>query len=116
MNMYEMNKVGYAGLPEMTVEEVKNSIPLIRKYLSDNSGKYYMLLNNESKYYTVFAFTDESRFKDMAQEIISIVLPLGQIKSIELSNDGMAVEFWIMYDGECRVFYLFNYDRGVIEV
>lgn len=75
-----------------------------------------MLLNNESHYYTLFTFTDNFKFKELAQEIISIVLPLGEIKSIEISENGQAMEFWIMYDGECRVFYLFDYARGVIEI
>lgn len=30
MNMYEMNKIGYAGLPGLTIEEVQNSINTIR--------------------------------------------------------------------------------------
>jgi len=116
MNMYEMNKIGYAGLPEMTVEEIQQSIPMIRQFLSNNPSNYYMLLNNECKYYTVFKFVKEYKFKEMAAEIISIVLPLGKIKSIELAEGGQAMEFWIDYDDECRVFYLFDYERGVIEV
>lgn len=116
MNMYEMNKIGYAGLPEMTLEEIQNSISPIRKFLSDKSSKYYMLLNNESHYYTIFTFENEYKFKEMAQEIISVVLPLGKIKSIELAEDGGAIEFWIEYNGDCQVFYLFDYARGVIEV
>ena len=116
MNMYEMNKIGYAGLPEMTVEEIQNSIPIIRQFLSNNASNYYMLLNNECKYYTLFKFVNEYKFKEMAAEIISIILPLGKIKSIELTESGQAMEFWIEYDGECRVFYLFDYARGVIEI
>ena len=116
MDMYEMNKIGYAGLPEMTIEEVQNSVSTIRKFLSDNASRYYMLLNNESRYYTVFTFEKEYKFKEMAEEIISIIIPLGVIKSIEVAEGGQAIEFWIMYDGECRVFYLFDYERGVVAI
>lgn len=117
MNMYEINKIGYAGLPEMTVDEIQKAIPRIKQFLSDNPSEYYMLLNNECNYYTLFTFEDKDyKFKEMASEIISIVIPLGKIKSIELTEDNMAMEFWIEYDGECRVFYLFDYARGVIKI
>lgn len=116
MNMYEINKAGYAQMPEMSIEEIQKSIPLIRKFLSNNPSKYYALLNNECKYYTLFTFANDYKFKDLSEEIISIVISLGKIKSIELTGDNQAIEFWIDYMDECRVFYLFDYARGVIEI
>ena len=38
----------------------------------------------------------------------------GDVKSIELTDDGGAIEIWSVIDGEAYEFYLFNYEMGVI--
>lgn len=117
MNLYEMNKIGYASLPTMTEKELEKSCELIRNFLTSNPSKYYLMLNNEARYYTIYTFRPNyANFSEMAQTIIEIAAGLGEIKSIELTNDESAVEFWIVYEGECKVFYLFDYSKGVVEI
>ena len=116
MKMYEMNQVGYASLPNMTSEELNNARKTIKQFLQLNPSSYYLMLNNEAHYYTVYTFIDGYKFDDMSKEIIEIAAELGDVKSIELAEDKQKVEFWINYAGECRVFYLFDYARGVVEV
>lgn len=117
MTMYEFNQIGYSSLPVMTEEELHNAEATIKNFLSDHSSKYYMMLNNEKHYYTIYTFTDNYRFADMATEIVNIATTLGDVKAIEVSEDGNAVEFWITdIERECIVYYLFDYALGVIEV
>lgn len=116
MKMYDLNKVGYSSLPNYNDSDIDNAKYIIRKYLTYHPSSYYMLLNNENHYYTLFTFTDGYKFAKLTDEIINIARELGSIKSIETSEDGNAIEFWIMYEGEVCVFYLFDYARGVIEI
>lgn len=116
MNMYEFNQIGYAALPNYLEEDFHKAKKNILDFLKSHSSTYYMFLNNTEHYYTLFTFKDNFKFKEMSDEIIDIIKELGEVKSIELSEDGNAIEAWIMYNGQCQVFYLFNYERGVIEV
>ena len=117
MNLYDVNKIAYASLPTMTKEDLEKSYDVIFNFLKDNPSKYYLMLNNESKYYTVYTFkSDPNDFSEMARTIMEIAEELGEIKSIEVTTDKGAIEFWIIYEDECRVFYLFNYAQGVVEI
>ena len=96
----------------MTYADILNNIAEIKKYLDEHPSKYYALLNNDLRYYTLFAVV--SKPPELMSEIISIVTSLGKVKSIE-ATDSM-VEFWIEYKGECHMFAFFDYNNGVIEV
>jgi hypothetical protein len=115
--MYEFNQVGYSSLPTMTKEDLHKAETTVKNFLSDNPSKYYMMLNNDEHYYTIYTFTDNYRFTDMAAEIVDVATTLGEVKSIEISEDKHKVEFWITKGkDECIVYYLFDYAIGVIEV
>ena len=78
-----------------------------------------MLLNNDNKYYTLYTFTQEPyNIKQMVNEIIEVIAQdLGKIKMINTSQDGNAIEIWTIFaNDECEVFYLFDYQKGVIEI
>ena len=116
MNIYELNKAGYANLPSLTPEQIEASKPALIQFLTTFSSRYYMLVNNESHYYTLFTYGGLSNIETLADEILSIVKELGEIKSIERNKRMM--EFWIVdkVDKECRLYPFFDYSRGVIEV
>lgn len=96
----------------MTYADILNNITEIKKYLDEHPSKYYALLNNGLRYYTLFAVV--SKPSELISEIIGIVTSLGKVKSIE-ATDSM-VEFWIEYKDECHMFAFFDYNNGVIEV
>lgn len=75
-----------------------------------------MLLNNDLHYYTLFKYIDLKIPERMANEILDIILHLGNLKAVERDNDH--IEFWIKNnrDEKCDMYMLFNYDRGVVEV
>lgn len=119
MNMYEFNQIGYSSLPKLTSAELEAAEKAIQTFLEENPARYYLMLNNELHYYTVYTWDIQGyRFDKMAAEIIDIAKSLGSIKSIEIAEDNQKVEFWINVPGneQCSVFYLFNYEAGVVVV
>ena len=79
--MYEMNKSLIVQLPDISKKDLEAGKKKINQLASN--GKYFMLLCNELKYYTVFDTLDD------------------------------AIEIWIQKDDEAYVMYFFNYDEGV---
>lgn len=115
MTLYELNQAGYTSLPPLSDEGWGTARAALLQYLTTFESNYYMLLNNELHYYTIFTW--ESKVHDcftLADEIISIAKALGKVKAIE--RNGETVEFWIETDGECNMYVLFDYERGVVAV
>ena len=123
MTLYELNQAGYNSLPKMS----KSAIDAKRLELIDwfegflnevgdtDDAIYFMLLNNERHYYTIFAWMEDSA-NVLAKEVLSIVQDLGTLKSIE-KNDNGAWEFWVtLPDATTHAYLLFNYTQGVIEL
>lgn len=121
MTLYEVNQNVINNLPPLDEYELDVKETLIKGFIKDKGHKYYMLLNNELHYYTVFVTGLFNAPKDNApiqKEITNCLFHMGDVKSIELTEDKSAVEIWITREGEektSHVFYLFPYDDGVIE-
>lgn len=76
--------------------------------------KYWMLLSNERKDYTVFILNNS---KNLSKELKETILNRGILLSIDKQKDGN-FEIWIR-DPETEenyIYYLFDYTFGVIEV
>lgn len=116
MNIYDLNKAAYNSLPTLSEEKEQKKLRHIKRFLNNTDNKFYMLLNHDNHYFTLFewhTYSDE----EFAKEIIDIVKSLGKIKSIELSENGEMIEFWIAnYDNECYMYGFFPYDKGVISL
>lgn len=122
MTLYEINKMAYKNAPNM--ENFEQAMQQIHDYLYVNRSNYYLLLNNENHYYTIFTFKDscneewshnDTELKAMTAEILDIARELGSIKDIVVNDNG-AIEFWIEYNDDVCMFVLFDYSKGVIEV
>lgn len=117
MELYEFNKLGYASLPPMSAIRVEENTKKLSEWLSErHAGKYWMLLNNEAHYYTLYVW-EKGSARDFAKDLVSLAQELGVVKSIEptAANDGY--EFWITDRfNETRMYMFFNYDRGVIKI
>lgn len=114
MKVYDFNKVGYASLPDLTREEEKKATKLIQDYIMTKNNSYYILLNHELRYFTTFktvSFAPKS-----AEEILTFLKELGNIKSIEVSESGDMIECWIIYNKECHMFGFLAYDWGIVNV
>lgn len=115
MNLYDLNKAAVTQLPNYSEADKQAAKELINAYDDFSTiTHYYMLLCRELNYYTVFQrqFTGLENFGDV---VIECLENLGNIKSIEVTEDKTAIEAWIVNgDNEAHVVYLFNYDQGVI--
>lgn len=117
MKMYDFNKIGYASLPSLTKEEEQKAVNLIHKYIKKKNETYYMMLNHDIHYFTLFNWNSSS-FMALAEEVLSVAKSLGSVKSVEVSENGEMVEIWILniMTNECYMYGFFAYDQGVIEV
>lgn len=118
MTLYELNKAGYLSLPTLNELELYSYQQKVLKFINDKKAKYFMLLNHDIRYFTLFSHINEDiDNKYVAKEVMDIARSLGDIKSIEVSDDENSIEFWIVdYTGECNLYIFFNYDQGVIEI
>lgn len=115
MTLYEMNQLGYANLSTMNKQEVRASAIKVADFLKSHDSKYYMMLNAEGRYYTLYVYKDVCHSPEkMAAEMIDVAQSLGNLKAIEIHDD--MVEFWIENLSVCSMYAVFNYDQGVIEV
>jgi hypothetical protein len=116
MNLYELNKSIVNQLTSMTKEDLENKYQLLNDFLDQTTDNYYMLLCKEYNYYTIFAFKDDPEYNNFEKTVIEILDEVGEIYSIELTEDKSAIEIWIKPDGEesALVFYLFPYEAGVV--
>lgn len=113
MNLYEFNQAMYQNVAPIT--RFDGMRKQIKDYLKAHPSRYYLMLNNEKRYYTFYTFRKEYKFDTMTDNILEIIKDLGEIKDVTV-NDSDALEFWIVYDGRPTMFLLFDYTRGVIEV
>lgn len=77
-----------------------------------------MFLCNDWKYYTVFHTNNFDNYQGFEKEFCEIVNDLGEVKVFEEDNNG-AFAVWITDKEDSsivRCFYLFSYDRGVVEI
>lgn len=118
MTIYEMNQASYGKLPTMNDEEIAAARKLLLDYLNQHRGNYYMLLNHETSYFTLF-HQESPQFRHLtADNVLAILRELGEVKSIEYTNDQMAIECWVSYLGDpedTHMYLLFDYSRGVVE-
>ena len=115
MNLYDVNKQIISQLPSLDEQQMEAAKKVIRDYIVNGAQEFYMLLGRDINYYTVFQITGEGN--SAANEILECANYLGDIKSVEKTEDG-AVEIWVHSreeDSTPTVLYLFIYDLGVIK-
>lgn len=115
MNVYELNQNAYNNLPNMTKSAIAKGAEKITLFLAANPGTYYMLLNADGRYYTIFHKRD-CKVSPLVSELIDIVKSLGTLKGIEWNKENQMIEFWVQQGMTCNMFGFFNYDKGVVKV
>ena len=115
MTLYDINKMIVAKLPKMTDDELLQSIKDINS-LTTARTKFFALISNERRYYTLFNLWQEGNLKTLGEEVVECLKSLGQVKSIHLLENENAAECWVQ-DGDEDVFvlYLLDYTEGVID-
>ena len=102
----------------MTEEETAELRVNLTSWFKENLIRYAMLLCNDIRYYTIFNIcgATASPYGHAANECIGCLQDQNaDILSAELLKDENVWEFWLKFEDEPKVFYLFNYKQGVIE-
>lgn len=115
MKMYDLNKAGYSSLPPLTTEETDRAVRRIANYIKEKKETYYMLLNHDIHYFTLFK-KQSMHPVEIAEEILDLLREFTIIKAVEISENKEMMEIWTTHtmSGEGLMFGLFGYDRGVI--
>lgn len=114
---YELNQNIINQLSTLTLNRTARK-RLKRWYYNQNKTEYFMFLCNDWKYYTVFHTNNFDNYQGFEKEFCEIVNDLGEVKVFEEDNNG-AFAVWITDKEDSsivRCFYLFPYDRGVVEI
>lgn len=117
---YEINKnLVEKYEKELTIKELKEKKEIISTFIKETDNRYYMLLCNDRKDYTVFTLLDGE--KDKSDETASILVDeclfnRGLIKGIDLTENKDAFEIWLSIDKEAYCYYFFPYDNAIVEV
>ena len=116
VDMYSLNKSLYTKATPLSPTKIREGFEKIqRTYNSMKESTYFMLLNNEIRYYTLFHKSPDSvePFGDVVRECVE---SFGTIKDVA-SVGNNSFEIWITNkQNETYCFMLFDYTAGVIEV
>ena len=116
MNLYDLNKSIINQLPIMSNKDISAKIDIIEELHKKTANDHYMLLCKEYSYYTIFESDCMLNMPSFGAAVCEIISTVGDIYSIEPTEDKGAIEIWIKPDGEedALAFYLFPYDGGVV--
>lgn len=120
LSLFDMNEQILRQQGPLTWCGRNEAMALINDYYNvTREASYYMLLNHKKSYYTVFHATYEGdyNFFDFADAVLNCASDLGEIYSVSMTDDGQAVEIWVVDpDDTMHCLYLFNYDKGIVKV
>ena len=116
MNLYELNKQLVTQLPPMEQNEVDQKKQMIEEFKTNHLNTFYMLLSHEINYFTLFRLIPYDKEISFSDVVIECLRDNGSIQSIEMTEDGSAIEIWVRkyFEEDSIVFYLFPYDKGVV--
>ena len=117
MNLYALNKNIINQLPTMDNTDIINKFDLFDELRAAAGNKHYMMLCKDFNYYTIFASdAPNAELSGFSATIAEIIDEIGEVKSIEFTEDKSAIEIWIVPNEseDAYVFYLFPYDAGVV--
>lgn len=131
VSLYQLNRQLVAQMPDMTEEQLLFARESVKDWLAHNTDNYYMLLNNDLHYYTLFhcksTYADEETYNGFWAELMDVFHSMGRgihpqnghLKIVEVDTNGMVACWATWDDGEDNLphcFYLFPYGQGVVEV
>lgn len=117
--LYDLNKGVIQQQPDLTAEQITEKRKLVEDFIREKDNRYYMLLCNDRRDFTVFTLLDGEgdRSAAAAYEMVDeCLIPRGIIKDIDLTQYKDAIEIWMLIDDEMYCYYFFPYDSAIVEV
>lgn len=121
ISLYELNQSSIMQFPPMDEEKINSYIKTLNEWHSLTSDKHFMLLSNKFNYYTIFELTDylvnpkPTSFGEVVTDLLKSFDKVYSISPFDEEKSGW--EIWATLSKENKapeVFYLFPYDKGVI--
>lgn len=117
VSLYELNQGAMTAAPAMTDDMIEIAKQKIADFVAGQNSNYFMLLSREQNYYTVFNTGYDTgtdfNYSKIEDEVIDCLKIRGVIKDIDTVDNG--IECWITEEGNSYVYYLFDYQGGVIK-
>ena len=114
LGLYDLNKQIIDQLPILSEKELSDKKAVINQLHEKFNNKYYMLYGKEMSYFTLFKIANSKFFGD---EVIECLNNVGDVKCIDMTEPGDAIEIWIQSEiQEITCLYLFPYDTGLVVV
>lgn len=98
---------------ELTKEELKEREELVDNFTRSKADHYYMMLCHDRRDYTIF-HTDCTSGR-ISGEFMECLQNRGKVVAIDKTEDGGAIEIWLMIDEEAYCYYFFPYESAVVE-
>ena len=118
VSLYQLNQDIMSNQPALSGDGVRKGQLEFFDWISKqpDNPKFYMLLCHELNYYTVFHINDTATKENFWNEFYDIAKELGTLKAMEIDSGCFSI--WVDWpqDNISHLFYLFPYDRGVVEV
>lgn len=120
LTLYGLNKMIIPQMPSLTEEELthkqKDITSFIMECLKNTGGKYFLLLSRDIGYHTLFNTQYSLAENSIVDEIYKCLEAIGEIKSIEPTEDNDAIEIWVVdSNNNAEPFYLIDWTEGTIE-
>lgn len=116
-NLCELNQSAMTAAPAMENDSIEAAKQKIANYVSKQNSSYFMLLSNDRNYYTVFLTGYDTgtdfNYAKIEDEVIECLQNRGILKDIDDVEGG--IEFWLTEDDNSYVYYLFDYQGGIIK-
>lgn len=116
-NLYELNQSAMTAAPAMETGAIETAKEKIADFVAAQASRYFMLLNKERSYYTVFVTGYDTgtdfNYPKIEDEVIECLEGQGIIKDIDNVENG--IECWVTAGDNSYVYYLFDYQGGVIK-
>lgn len=116
--LYEVNKNLMKQQPNLSGKQITQKRFEVQKFIEETKNKYYMLLCNDRRDFTIITLTELNKEKSATAAFTVIDECLrnrGQIKSIDKNENG-ACEMWLLIDEEVYCYYFFPYDAAIVEI
>lgn len=113
-NLYEVNKASMAQIKPYDPIVANRLCKKVAAWMYESNGNFWMLLNNERHDYTVFDLNNNATIEGLTSDLLECLRNRGEILDIALQDDNK-YEIWLRIDGENYVYYIFDYDWGVIK-
>lgn len=115
--LYEINQSLMKDEKKMSGFELINRKKSLQTFLKNSISQYFMLLCKEKSDYTIFKLKNHTTSAiEATEEIVLCLKERGTILAIDRTKDNQAYEIWIRDENDINsCYYLFEYDKGVIE-